>query len=84
MGDDWRPRFREVLGSLNVSEYGRATGRPLRTLQDWQASRRDPPPEAISELVAYLRSKSVAFATAAAELEAVAPSEARGGTDEQA
>jgi DNA-binding transcriptional regulator YiaG len=72
MGRDWRARFRKELGGLNLSAYSRDTGIPLRTLQDWKAGRRNPPPDAATRLVAYLRSQSQALATAARRLEAVA------------
>ncbi len=78
MGNDWRTTYREVLDSLNVADYARSIGRPYRTIQDWRLGRRNPPPEALTELVAFLRSKSQAYGTAAQRLEAVAPGQDRG------
>ena len=82
MGDEWRKTFREVLDSITVADFARATGRPYRTVQDWRRGLRNPPPEALTDLVAFLRSRSQAYAAAAQRLETVAPDSGKENPDE--
>ena len=47
-------RIKELRESVNMSrkEFSEHTGIPVRTLEDWEASRRTPP-EYIPRLIAY-------------------------------
>lgn len=44
-------QLRESVG-MNRKEFSQHTGIPVRTLEDWEASRRNPP-EYIPRLIAY-------------------------------
>lgn len=75
MNTEWRETYRAALGRINVAEYARWSGRPYRTVQDWGCGQRQPPPEALHELVRYLRDRATTLAATADQLEAVAPQE---------
>lgn len=47
-------RIKELRESINMTrkEFSEHTGIPIRTLEDWEASRRTPP-EYIPRLIAY-------------------------------
>ena len=75
MNTEWREAYRSVLGRINVAEYARWSGRPYRTVQDWRRGQRQPPPEALQELVRYLRDRAATLAATADRLEALAPEE---------
>lgn len=70
--DDARERFRQILDRLNVAEYARSIDRPYRTVQDWRRGTHAPPPEALREMVDFLRTRSRAYADEADALERLA------------
>jgi hypothetical protein len=75
MDTKWRETHRVALGRINLADYARWSGRPYRTVQDWRRGQRQPPPEALPELVRYLRNRATTLAAIADQLKAVAPEE---------
>ena len=75
MDTKWRETYRAALGRINLADYARWSGRPYRTVQDWRHGQRQPPPEALPELVGYLRDRATTLAATADQLEAVASQE---------
>jgi len=51
---DTATKIKELRESINMTrkEFSEHTGIPVRTLEDWEASRRNPP-EYIPRLIAY-------------------------------
>jgi len=51
---DTAKRIKELRESINMTrkEFSEHTGIPVRTLEDWEAARRNPP-EYIPRLIAY-------------------------------